>query len=70
MDFSISISERSENVFFFSFVSVILWLVSFGVCIYIQYKFDVVWNKFPELIKRRSNVEKKNMSCKLALSFD
>ena len=41
-DFSTSISETSENVYLFVFIS---WLVSFGVCIYIQYFFDVVRNK-------------------------
>ena len=39
----------------------ILWLVSFGVCIYMQYFFDVV---------RRSKVQEQNISCKCALNFD
>ena len=58
----IPISEKSKNVFLFILISVILWFVSFGVCIYIQYSFDVVRNKLPELIKRRSKVQEKNMS--------
>ena len=37
-------------------------------CIYIQYFFDVVRNKLPELIKRSSKVEEKNMSCGCALN--
>ena len=65
----IPISERSKNVFLFILISVILWFVSFGVCIYIQYSFDVVRNKLPELIKRRSKVHEKNMSCEHALNF-
>ena len=32
--------------------------------------FDVVRNKLPELIKRRSKVQEKNMSCERALNFD
>ena len=44
-------------------------MVSFGVCIYIQYFFDVVRNKLPGLIKRRSKVQEKNMSCERALNF-
>ena len=50
--FNINIKETCK-CFFFIFISVILWLVFFGVCIYIQYFFDVVRNKLPELIKRR-----------------
>ena len=55
-DFSTSISEISENVCLFSFIPVILWSVSLGVCIYKQHFFDVVRNKLPELIKRKSKV--------------
>ena len=63
LDFSTSISETSENVCF-DFMT-----VSFGVCIHIKYFFDVMRNKTPnskcllKLIKRRSKVQKKNMSC-------
>ena len=32
--------------------------------------FNVVRNKLPELIKRRSKVQEKNMSCERALNFD
>ena len=39
------------------------WLASHEVCIHIQYFFGV-------LIKRRSKVQEKNMSCKRALNFD
>ena len=54
----------------------ISWLVSFGVCIQIQYFCDVVRNKLQtinillELIKRRSKVQEKNMSCERGLNFD
>ena len=37
---------------------------------YIQYLFDVMRNKLPELIKRRSKVQEKNMSCERTLNFD
>ena len=52
----------------------ISWLVSFGVCIRIQYFFDVVRNKLQtksllELIKRRSKAQEKNMSCERGLNF-
>ena len=70
IDFSISISERSENVFLFIFYFCYLRLVFIGVCIYIQNFFDAVRNKLPELIKRRSKVQEKNMSCERALNFD
>ena len=70
MDFSVSIWERSGRLFLFIFMSVILWLVSFGVCIYIQYFFDVKRNKLPELIKKRSKFQEKNMSCERTLNFD
>ena len=46
------------------------WLVSFGVCIYMQYFFDVMRNKLPELIKRRSKIQEINMSCERVLNFD
>ena len=54
--------QYQKQVKFFAFIS---WLVSFVVCIYIQYFFDVVRNKlrtvnvFIELIKRRSKVQEK-----------
>ena len=51
-------------------ISVILWFVSFGVCIYIRNFFDLMRNKLPELIKGRSKVQEKNMSCARASSFD
>ena len=37
----------------------------FGVCFYIQYFFVLL-----ELIKRRSKVQEKNMSCECALNFE
>ena len=63
-DFLRSVSETSENEYLFVFNS---WLVSFGVCIYIQYFFGVVRNKFKtisvlKLIKRGSVVQENNMS--------
>ena len=69
--FNINIGA-SENVCLF--VS-LLWLVSFGVCIYIQYFFDVMRNTpnnkyLLELIKRRSKIQERNMSCELVLNFD
>ena len=70
MDFSVSIWERSGRLFLFIFMSVVLWLVSFGVWIYIQYFFDVKRNKLPELIKKRSKFQEKNMSCERTLNFD
>ena len=53
----------------------ISWLVSFGVCIHIQFlwcgKKKTPNNKYLlELIKRRSKVQEKNMSCERALKFD
>ena len=40
-------------------------------CIHIQHFFGVVRNKhLLELIKRRSKVQEKNMSCERALNFD
>ena len=69
-DFSISISDRSENVISPYFYFWYLWLASFGVLISIQYFFDVVRNKLPELIKRRSKVQENNMSCERGLNFD
>ena len=68
--FPISISEKLENIYLFIFISVILWLVSFALCIYLQYFFDIVRNKLPELIKRRSKVQERNMSCERGLDFD
>ena len=69
-DFSTLLSETSENVCFFISVSVISRLVYSGVCIYRQNFFDVVRNKLLELIKRRSKVQEKNMSCELAFNFE
>ena len=52
------------------------WSVSFGVSIHIQYFFNVVRNKlqnskFPlELIKRRSKVQEKTISCERGLNVD
>ena len=72
-DFSTSISETSENVenvcFFISFLLFRDWF-ALEFCIYIQDFFDVVRNKLPDLIKRRSKVQEKNMSCERALDFD
>ena len=46
----------------------ISWLVSFEVCIH-RYFCDV-WKYLLELIKRRSKVQEKNMSCEGRLNFD
>ena len=59
-DFSTSISETTENVCLFV---LILWLASFGVCIYIQYFFDVVGNKL-QTRNIYTRGDKKNMSQK------
>ena len=49
-DFSTSVSETSENIYLFVFIS---WLVSFGVSIYMQYLSDVKRNKLQTInIKR------------------
>ena len=50
----------------------ISWLVSFGVCIQIQYFCDVVRNKLQSInvYLRRSKVQQKNMSCECGLNFD
>ena len=53
-------------------------LISFGVCIYIQYLLDIVRSNLQtikkismrKLIKRRSKAQEKNMSCEHALNFD
>ena len=71
-DFSTSVSEANENVYLFVSLS---RLVSIGVGIYMQYFLDVVRNKFQttniyKLIKRRSKVQEKNVSCERALNFD
>ena len=71
--FSTSISETSENVYLFVFIS---WLVSFGVCMYIQWFFDVVINKHQTISictrvnRKKIKVQDKNMSCTRALNFD
>ena len=73
MNSSASTSETSENVYLrFYFI-----LVSFGVCVHVQYFSNAVrnktWNKkyLLKLIKRRSNVHEKNKSHeRRALSFD
>ena len=69
-DFSTSISESSENLCLFIFISVTWWLILFGVCFYIWYFFNVVKNKLLELIKRRSKVQQNKMSSERALNFD
>ena len=46
----------------------ISWLASFEVCIH-RYFCDV-WKYLLELIKRRSKVQEKNMSCEGRLNFD
>ena len=53
-DFSTSVSEANENVYLFVYR---LWLVSFGVCIYVQYLFGVVRNKL-QTINTRVNQKK------------
>ena len=60
-NFSTWISEANENVYLF--VS-LLWLVSFGVCIYIQNFFDVVRMKlqainFPRLTQKKIKTSRK-----------
>ena len=63
LDFSTSVSETSENVCF-DFMTGFFWSL-----FHIKYFFDVMRNKSPnskcllKLIKRRSKVKKKNMSC-------
>ena len=55
-----------------SFPIDISWLVSHEVCIHVQYFFDVVRNKLEllnVLIKRRSKVHEKNMSCERTSIF-
>ena len=65
-DLSTSLSETSENLYLFVFVS---WLVSFGICIYTQCFFDV-WI-FTRVNEKKINwVQEKNMSCGHALNFD
>ena len=54
-DFSTSVSETSENVYLFVFIS---WLVSF----YTQYFFDVVRNKL-QTISIYTRVNKKKIKC-------
>ena len=44
-NFSTSVSETSDNVYLFVFISC---LVSFGVCFYIQYFFGVVRKNFTQ----------------------
>ena len=64
--FNISIKHNRKCFFYFK-------LFSHEVCIHIQYFFDVVRNKLQLLnllIKRRSKVQEKNMSCERALNFD
>ena len=63
-DSSTSTSEIVENI--------LLFISSFGLCIYVHYFFDVVKiNKRvnQKLIKRRSKVQENNMSRERALSF-
>ena len=68
-DFSRSISETSENVSTSSVVSV-SWLVSSGVYIVFTYSISLVYKYLPKLIKRRSKVQEKKMSCESALNFE
>ena len=56
-NFNMTLRETSENVYLFVFIS---WLVSFGVCIYVQYFFDVVRNKL-QTINIYSRVDKKKI---------
>ena len=65
-DFSTSISETSENTYLFASIS---WLVSFWICIYIQYSIYLMYKYLLELIKRKSNVQEKNMSCERIFNF-
>ena len=62
--------QREVKMYFSLFLFVILRLVYFEVYIYIQYLLDVMRNKLPKLIKRRSRVQEKNMSCEFTLNFD
>ena len=72
MDFLTSASENSESVFLFVFTAS---FVSFAVCFYVQYFFDVVWNhtsnrkSLGEIIIIRSKVHQKNVSRESALKF-
>ena len=62
--------QYQEQVKMFAFIS---WLVSHEACIHIQYFYCVARTlntKYLELIKRRSKVQGKNMSCERALNFD
>ena len=60
-------------MFLFEFISL---FVFFGVCIYVWYFFDAVRNRTSNrkyllgLIKRRSKVYQKNMSCERTSNFD
>ena len=64
--------NRKNRIFqHLNFSLIFSWLVSFGVCIYIQYLFDAVRNKvLLELIKRRWKVKDNSLSCERALNFD
>ena len=69
----IKIQVFSTSIYQKKFMIGILWLVSHEVCIHILYFFDVVRNKLQllnMLIKRRSKVQEKNMSCERASDFD
>ena len=64
--------QHQKQVKMFVFIS---WLVSHEVCIHMQYFFGMVRNtpntEYPlGLVKRRSKVQEKNMSCEHALNFD
>ena len=61
LDFSTPVSQTSGNVY--HFVS-IWWLVSFGVCVYIQYFFDVVRKKFQTIRRSNGNQNKIKISRK------
>ena len=63
--FLTAISEASENVYLFLSVS---WLVSFGVFIYNN--ISLMYKYLLELVKRRSKVQEKKISCECAVNFD
>ena len=63
--FNIYIKEKCKCVFFI-FISVILWLAFFGVCIFIHYFFDVVRTG----VNQKKIKSSKKMSCKRAFHFD
>ena len=56
--FLTSVSETSENLYFFDFISS---LVSFVVYIYVQYFFDMVRNKLETIKNIYTKVNKKKI---------